>query len=132
MVLNKGQPMEEDKKLEVLRHSVAHVMAEAVQTIFPEAKFGIGPAIENGFYYDFDLSRSLTSDDLPLIEAKMSEIIALDVPFVNPSTGSELKVCQILMLRDETEGLLISMPPQRLAGSSCPVSVQCRYLYTSA
>jgi len=81
MVLNKVQPTEEDKKLEILRHSAAHVMAEAVQSIFPDAKFGIGPAIENGFYYDFDLPRSLTSDDLPLIEAKMSEIIASDVPF---------------------------------------------------
>ncbi|MBA7466329.1 Threonine--tRNA ligase 1 [subsurface metagenome] len=82
MVLNEGQPAEEDKKLEILRHSAAHVMAEAVQSIFPDAKFGIGPAVENGFYYDFDLPRSLTSDDLPLIEAKMSEIIASDVPFV--------------------------------------------------
>ncbi len=89
MVLNEGQPIEEGKKLEILRHSAAHVMAEAVQSIFPEAKFGIGPAIENGFYYDFDLSRSLTSDDLPLIEAKMSEIIASDVPFVRQEVTKE-------------------------------------------
>ncbi len=89
MVLNKGQPTEEDKKLEILRHSAAHVMAEAVQSVFPDAKFGIGPAIENGFYYDFDLPRSLTSDDLPLIEAKMSEIIASDVPFVRQEVPKE-------------------------------------------
>ncbi len=57
----------EDEKLEMIRHSAAHVMAEAVQSIFPDAKLGIGPAIENGFYYDFDLPRSLTPDDLPLI-----------------------------------------------------------------
>ena len=82
MVLNKEQLTEEDIKLEILRHSASHVMAEAVQSIFPDAKFGIGPAVENGFYYDFDLSRSLTTDDLPLIETKMSEIIASDVPFV--------------------------------------------------
>jgi len=82
MVLDNQQPTEEEKKLETLRHSAAHVMAEAVQSIFPDAKFGIGPAVENGFYYDFDLPRSLTSDDLPIIEAKMSEIIALDMPFV--------------------------------------------------
>ena len=66
-----------EQKLEMVRHSAAHVMAEAVQTIFPGAKFAIGPAIENGFYYDFDVPRSLTPDDLPLIEARMSEIIAL-------------------------------------------------------
>jgi len=89
MVLNEGQPIEEGKKLEILRHSAAHVMAEAVQSIFPKAKFGIGPAIENGFYYDFDLSRSLTSDDLPPIEAKMSEIIASDVPFVRQEVTKE-------------------------------------------
>jgi threonyl-tRNA synthetase len=79
---NQGQSMTEDEKLEIMRHSAAHVLAEAVQSIFPDAKFGIGPAIENGFYYDFDLPRSLTPDDLPLIEAKMSEIIASGVPFV--------------------------------------------------
>jgi threonyl-tRNA synthetase len=89
MVLNKGQPTEEDKKLETLRHSAAHVMAEAVQSIFSGAKFGIGPAIENGFYYDFDLSRSLTADDLPLIEAKMSEIIASGEPFVRQEVPKE-------------------------------------------
>jgi len=89
MVLNEGQPMKEDKKLEILRHSAAHIMAEAIQSIFPDAKFGIGPAIENGFYYDFDLPRSLTSDDLPLIEAKMSEVIASDVPFARQEVTKE-------------------------------------------
>ncbi len=56
-------------------------MAEAVQSIFQDAKFAIGPAIENGFYYDFDLPRPLTPEDLPLIEAKMDEIIAANMPF---------------------------------------------------
>ena len=79
----------EGKELEVLRHSAAHVMAEAVQSLFPDAKFGIGPAVENGFYYDFDLPRSLTSDDLPLIEAKMNEIIASDMPFVRQEVTKE-------------------------------------------
>jgi len=56
-------------------------MAEAVKQLFPEARFGIGPAIENGFYYDFDLPRSLTPEDLAVIEAKMKEIIQADLPF---------------------------------------------------
>jgi len=77
------------ERLEVMRHSAAHVMAEAVQSIFPDAKFGIGPAIENGFYYDFDLPRSLTPDDLPLIETKMAEIIASDTPFVKEEVTKE-------------------------------------------
>ena len=63
MVSNKRQQITEEEKLEVMRHSAAHIMAEAVQSIFPDAKFGIGPAIKNGFYYDFDLPRSLTPDD---------------------------------------------------------------------
>jgi len=71
----------ESEKLEILRHSASHVMAEAVLSIFPDAKFGIGPAIEDGFYYDFNLPRSLSPDDLPVIEAKMEEIIANDLPF---------------------------------------------------
>jgi len=82
MVPNERQKTDKDEELEVARHSAAHVMAEAVQSIFPEAKFGIGPTIENGFYYDFDLPRPLTPDDLPLIEDKMREIITSDVPFI--------------------------------------------------
>ena len=72
-----------------MRHSAAHVMAEAVQSIFPDAKFGIGPAIEAGFYYDFALPRSLNPDDLETIEAKMSEIIASDVPFVREEVAKK-------------------------------------------
>ncbi len=73
---------EKDEKLERIRHSAAHIMAEAVQNLFPDAKFGIGPTIENGFYYDFDLPRPLTPEDLPIIENKMKEIINQDMPFV--------------------------------------------------
>lgn len=72
-----------------MRHSAAHVMAEAVQCFFPEAKFGIGPAIENGFYYDFDLPRSLTPEDLAIIENKMKEIIDADLPFVKGELSRE-------------------------------------------
>ncbi len=89
MVSGKGQTEAKSEKLEIMRHSTAHVMAEAVQSIFPQAKFGIGPTIENGFYYDFDLPRSLTPDDLPLIEAKMKEIIASNVPFVRQEVTKE-------------------------------------------
>ena len=59
-----------------MRHSAAHVMAEAVLELFPDAKLGIGPAIEDGFYYDFDLPRALTPEDLPDIEQRMRRIIA--------------------------------------------------------
>ncbi len=70
-----------NNKLEILRHSTAHVLAAAVLEMFPETKFGIGPAIENGFYYDFDLPRALIPEDLPLLEEKMRKIIKANYPF---------------------------------------------------
>ncbi|MGW6689705.1 threonine--tRNA ligase [Streptomyces sp. NPDC054961] len=60
--------------LNILRHSTAHVMAQAVQELFPEAKLGIGPPVRDGFYYDFDVARPFTPDDLKAIEKKMQEI----------------------------------------------------------
>lgn len=67
--------------LEIIRHSAAHVLAAAILEMFPEAKFGIGPAIENGFYYDFDLPRTLIPEDLPILEEKMKNIIKANFPF---------------------------------------------------
>jgi len=67
--------------LKVLRHSAAHIMAEAVKSIFPSAKVTIGPDIEHGFYYDFDYERPFTPEDLEKIEAEMARSIALDQPF---------------------------------------------------
>jgi threonyl-tRNA synthetase len=70
-----------DERLYRMRHSAAHVMAEAVLDMFPEAKFAIGPPIDNGFYYDFLLPRPLTPDDLPDIEGRMRKRLQSDVPF---------------------------------------------------
>ncbi|NLE52052.1 MAG: threonine--tRNA ligase, partial [Chloroflexi bacterium] len=64
-----------DSKLYRIRHSAAHIMAQAVLEKFPEAKIAIGPPIEDGFYYDFDLPHPRTEDDLVEIEARMREII---------------------------------------------------------
>jgi len=88
MKTGKEQPSIEEK-LEMMRHSVSHVMAGAVQSIFPGAKFGIGPAIEDGFYYDFDLPRPLVPEDLPVIEAKMKEIVAANLPFTREEVSRE-------------------------------------------
>jgi threonyl-tRNA synthetase len=73
--------IESEEGLDILRHSASHVMAMAVKELFPEAKVTIGPAIENGFYYDFDYQRPFKEDDLPLIEEKMREIIRQDLSF---------------------------------------------------
>jgi threonyl-tRNA synthetase len=67
--------------IEILRHSAAHIMAQAVKSIFPEARIGIGPAIENGFYYDFDVARPFTQEDLEEIETRMRQITSQDLPF---------------------------------------------------
>ena len=67
---------------EVLRHSTSHVMAQAVKALFPEAKITIGPAIKDGFYYDFDLDHRFTPEDFPKIEEKMQEIVSRDLPIV--------------------------------------------------
>jgi len=68
--------------LDVLRHSAAHVLATAVRQLFPQAHIGFGPAIEDGFYYDFEVPQPFTPDDLAAIEAKMAEVAAADHPFV--------------------------------------------------
>ena len=72
-----------------MRHSASHVMAEAVQQLFPGTRFGIGPAIEDGFYYDFELPRPLTADDLPVIESRMREIVAADLPFSQKTVSKD-------------------------------------------
>ncbi len=66
---------EEPEGMQVFWHSTSHIMAHAVKNLFPEAQFGVGPAIENGFYYDIDIDRQLSIEDLPKIEAEMQKII---------------------------------------------------------
>ena len=73
--------MEQENRLERIRHSSAHIMAQAVLEIFPQGKIAIGPPIEDGFYYDFDLPRNLTPEDLSIIEKRMRAVIHEDHPF---------------------------------------------------
>ncbi len=79
----------EDSLLYRIRHSAAHIMAQAVLEFFPEAKYTIGPPIENGFYYDFDLPKPLTEADLEKIEKRMREIIAGAHPFVRKVVSAD-------------------------------------------
>src|ERR1700738_4410374 len=72
---------EDPRALELIRHDAAHVLAEAVQTLWPGTQDTIGPVIENGFYYDFFRNQPFTPDDFAAIEKKMREIIARDKPF---------------------------------------------------
>ncbi len=83
-----------DSQLYRIRHSTAHIMAESVLEKFPDAKFAIGPAIEDGFYYDFDLPRALTPDDLAEIEKRMRGLIQSHETFerkeISPEEAKEV------------------------------------------
>ena len=108
----------EQTPLDILRHSTAHVMAKAVQRLFPGSMLGIGPPIENGFYYDIDVpAKQLSEEDFPAIEEEMRKIIAADEPFVrrevprdeaiaeNEARGEKYKV---EIVRDLPEGEVTS------------------------
>src|SRR5437870_6424686 len=73
--------MSKNEKLDTKRHSLAHIMAASIQDLFPEAKFGVGPVIEDGFYYDVHLARSLTPEDLQTIEKKMRDKVKQNLRF---------------------------------------------------
>ncbi len=81
--------VDSEEGVEIFRHSTSHVMAMAVQELFPGAQVTIGPAIQDGFYYDFDYERPFREDDLPKIEEKMKEIIKADLPFVRKEMSSQ-------------------------------------------
>ena len=71
-----------NEALEMMRHSTAHLMAQAVKRLFPDAKFGVGPVIEDGFYYDMDFEHSITPEDLPVIEKEMKKIINENIEII--------------------------------------------------
>jgi threonyl-tRNA synthetase len=92
---------EDPRALELIRHDCAHVLAEAVQELFPGTQVTIGPVIENGFYYDFAKNEPFTPDDLPVIEKKMREIIARNKPFTKEIWSRE-KARKIFAEKGET------------------------------
>jgi len=86
---NREVSEEREDYLTTLRHSTAHVMAQAVKELFPGVKLAIGPPIEDGFYYDFDYEGTFSEEDLPKIEERMREIVRRDLPFVRQEMGRE-------------------------------------------
>ena len=97
--------------LEILRHSTAHLMAQAVKELYPEAQVTIGPAIENGFYYDFSYSRPFTPEDLKAIEARMDEIVKRDLPIVREEMSRDDAVAFFLGLGEKYKAELIAAIP---------------------
>ncbi len=107
-----SQPIEEDGEIRLLtwkdeegrhvyRHSSAHLMAQAIKRLWPEAQLGIGPSIENGFYYDIDLDRKLTPEDFPLIEKEMAKIISEDYPIEKHEVPREEALKMFREMREE-------------------------------
>ncbi len=101
-------------KIDTIRHSLAHIMAAAVKELYPKAKFGIGPAIENGFYYDFDLSSPLSPEDLPKIEKKMRELIKKDSKFQNFKI-SKLKARKVFKNQQYKLELIKELPEKTIS-----------------
>ena len=97
-------PADSDEGRAIIRHSTAHVMAQAVQDLFPDAKLGIGPPIANGFYYDFDVERPFTPEDVANIEKRMKAILKERQRFSPPR-------------RQRGRGPRPSSPPSRTSSS---------------
>ena len=98
-------------RLDTMRHSASHVMAEAVRALFPEARFGIGPPVEDGFYYDFDLPRPLVPEDLVAIEENMRKSVAAKAPFVREEMDKD-KARQIFASQSYKLELIDEVPDQ--------------------
>ncbi|HPZ92310.1 MAG TPA: threonine--tRNA ligase [Bacillota bacterium] len=103
---------ENEKELEILRHSTSHVMAQAVKRLFPDVKVAIGPAIENGFYYDFDKAEPFTQEDLGLIEQEMAKIIKEDLPIVREEIPREEAVAMFREAGEAYKAELIEDMPE--------------------
>jgi threonyl-tRNA synthetase len=93
--------------LDTLRHSCSHIMAQAVKALWPEAKLGIGPSIEDGFYYDFDKKEPFTDEDLAKIEKKMREIIKKDEPFTREELSKKEALELFRKLKEDYKTTLI-------------------------
>lgn len=97
--------------LEIIRHSTAHLMAQAVKELFPEAQVTIGPAIENGFYYDFSYTRAFTPEDLKAIEARMDELVRKNIPIVREEMPREEAIDFFKALGEHYKAEIISSIP---------------------
>ncbi len=98
--------------LDIIRHSTAHLMAQAVKELYPDAQVTIGPSIENGFYYDFSYKRPFTPDDLTAIEKRMDELVAKNIPIVRKEMKREDAMQYFLGLGERYKAELIEAIPE--------------------
>ena len=107
-IITQDQP----EALEILRHSSAHLMAQAIKRLYKDVKLGVGPVIENGFYYDIDMPQSLTPEDLPLIEKEMKKIINENFPIVRKEVSRNEAIQIYKEIDDEYKLELIEAIPE--------------------
>lgn len=98
--------------LEIMRHSTAHLLAQAVKQLFPHAQVTIGPVIENGFYYDFSCERTFTPEDLTIIEDKMRQLVAEDHPITRSILSRDEAVQFFTDLGENYKAEIISSIPE--------------------
>ena len=106
-IITQDQP----EALEILRHSSAHLMAQAIKRLYKDVKLGVGPVIEGGFYYDIDMPESLTPEDLPLIEKEMKKIINENIPVVRKEVSRDEAIQIYKQIGDEYKLELIEAIP---------------------
>jgi threonyl-tRNA synthetase len=113
-----GEHESDGDPLQKLRHSSAHLLAAAVMQLYPDAKYGIGPAVQDGFYYDFDFGKPISESDLPAIESRMRRLVQEDIPFVHELLPREQAISEFLkrgqdykleLIEDKVEGDTVSV-----------------------
>ena len=107
-IITQDQP----EALEILRHSSAHLMAQAIKRLYKDVKLGVGPVIEGGFYYDIDLEQSLTPEDLPIIEKEMKKIINENISIVRKEVSRAEAIQIYKEIGDEYKLELIEAIPE--------------------
>lgn len=105
-------PLDSEEGIKIMRHSCAHLLAQALRRLYPEVKLGIGPVIENGFYYDVDMPHSLTKEDFPAIEKEMKKIIGENLPIVREEVSREEAIRVFTEINDPLKLELIRDLPE--------------------
>ncbi|MDE1454568.1 TGS domain-containing protein, partial [Bacillus paralicheniformis] len=101
-----------EEALEIMRHSTAHLMAQAIKRLYKNVKLGVGPVIENGFYYDVDMEEALTPEDLPKIEKEMKKIVGENLPIVRKEVSREEARARFAEIGDDLKLELLDAIPE--------------------
>ncbi len=101
-----------EEALEIMRHSTAHLLAQAVKRLFPNVQLGVGPVIEGGFYYDIDADESITAEDLPKIEKEMKKIVGENLEIIREVVSREEAIARFKEINDPYKLELIEAIPE--------------------